>query len=126
MAHFARIDENNVVLEVMIVNNEEILDENGNESEEIGRTKLNEKYGGRWIQTSYNNNIRYQYAGIGKVYDEELDIFRPAQPFPSWTFNRETYEWEAPVQFPSDGDGPYIWSEVEQNWKLRFPKPESE
>lgn len=75
MAHFACIDENNVVTNVIVVANFDCLDENGNESEEVGAAYCNRLLGGKWIQTSYNNNIRGIYAGIGFTYDEDKDIF---------------------------------------------------
>jgi len=79
MAHFAELDENNIVLQVTVVNNSDILDENGNESEEIG-IQFNKNLLGqdtKWVQTSYNSNFRYKYAGIGDFYDEVHQVFIP-------------------------------------------------
>jgi len=77
MAHFAQLDENNIVVEVIVINNEDLLDENGQEQESVGleyiRTVLRDE--SKWIQTSYNNSFRGVYAGPGYRYDEELDIF---------------------------------------------------
>lgn len=76
MAHFAELDENNIVKRVIVINNDDILDENGNESEALGiQFCQNLTGGGRWIQTSYNHNIRGHYAGVGWLYDEENDLF---------------------------------------------------
>lgn len=70
--------------------------------------------GGTWIQTSYNNNIRNTFAGIGYIYHEILDIFSPPSPYPSWTFNTTTYEWDSPVEYPNGGE--WIWNENTLSW----------
>jgi hypothetical protein len=75
MAHFAEIDENNIVTRVIVVHNNELLDENGNESEQKGIDFCVAHYGGTWIQTSYNNNFRGYYAGEGMIYDSANDVF---------------------------------------------------
>lgn len=75
MAHFAEIDENNIVQQVIVVNNEVLLDENGIEQEAIGVRFCENLLGGRWVQTSYNNRFRGTFAGIGYIYDEALDTF---------------------------------------------------
>ena len=75
MAHFAEIDDTNIVLRVIVVNNEDILDQDGNENEAIGAKFCHDLLGGRWIQTSYNNSFRGNYAGIGYLYDPIKDIF---------------------------------------------------
>ena len=75
MAHFAELDENNIVKRVIVVNNEDILDENGQESEQIGIDLCQTMLGGTWKQTSYNHNFRGRYAGVGWLYDQENDIF---------------------------------------------------
>jgi hypothetical protein len=113
MAHFAQLDENNKVLTVIVVNNEDCLDESGNESEEVGLRFCENLLGGRWVQTSYNNNIRKQYAGIGFTYNAEADVFVSEQPHPSWTLD-ENFDWQAPVAHPEDGH--YWWSEEQGNW----------
>ena len=89
MAHFAQIGYDNQILRVSVVRNEDILDENGNESEEVGIQFLKSVHGHltNWIQTSYNNNFRHRYAGIGMVYDNQHDVFLYPQPYPSWTLN---------------------------------------
>ena len=89
MAHFAKLDENNLVVDVVVVDNKDILDENGNEKEEIGIEFLKNLFGQetKWIQTSYNGKFRHTFAGIGYTYDTERDIFIGFPPYPSWTFN---------------------------------------
>jgi len=77
MAHFAQLDENNTVINVIVINNTEIIDENGNESEQRGIEFCKNLLGGNWVQTSYNNNFRGVFAGIGFKYNKESDIFTP-------------------------------------------------
>jgi len=98
MAHFAELDENNIVKKVIVVHNNELLDESGNESEQKGIDFcVNLFGGGRWIQTSYNNNFRKNYAGVGFLYDPIIDAF--IQPEPptidgvQWIFNEDTLRW---------------------------------
>ena len=127
MAHFAQIDYENKVLHVCVVNNEDILDENGNESEEVGIQFLKLVHGTptRWIQTSYNNNFRFRYAGIGMNYNSEHDVFLLPQTYPSWILNTETYEWEPPISRPQltkeqqEVRSYYEWNEETQNWELK-------
>ena len=108
MAHFAQIDENNVVTQVLVVPNEQ---------EHRGQDFLavDLGLGGRWIQTSYNNRIRKQYAGIGYTFDEAADVFVAPQPFPSWTLD-ENHDWQPPVAKPDDGLV-YFWNEETQDWE---------
>ena len=117
MAHFAKLDENNVVLEVHVVHNNELLDENGQESEQKGIDFLTAWSGGHthWKQTSYNGNFRKNYAGIGFTYDPGHDAFIPPKPFNSWVLNEDTCIWESPVPYPSD-DKRYVWDEETVNW----------
>lgn len=112
MAHFAQIDENGIVITVIVVNNEDILDENGQESEAIGKQFCTDLLGGEWVQTSYNNNFRKQYASIGGSYDSVNDVFIAPKPYPSWVLD-ENFQWESPV--PSPGDN-YVWDEANQQW----------
>jgi hypothetical protein len=112
MAHFAQLDENNKVITVIVVSNEDCLDENGNESEQVGISFCENLLGGRWIQTSYNNRIRKQYAGIGYAYDELADVFVSESPFPSWVLN-ENFDWQAPVAMP---EVPCYWDEESTSW----------
>mgnify|MGYP003114399707 CR=1 FL=1 len=103
MAHFAELDENNVVIRVVVVDNSQILDSEGNESEAIGISFLRNFYNNNanWKKTSYNGNIRKNFAGIGLTYDESLDAFVWPQPFSSWILNNETVNWEAPITMPT-------------------------
>jgi hypothetical protein len=114
MAHFAQL-ENNIVTNVIVVANQVILDENGNESEQKGIEFCSNLLGGTWLQTSYNAKIRKNFAGIGYTYDADLDAFIAPQPFASWTLNTTTAQWESPVDMPTDGKM-YLWDEVSQNW----------
>jgi hypothetical protein len=117
MAHFAKLNENNVVTEVIVVNNNELLDDNGVELESKGIAFCNSLTSGKWIQTSYNNSFRNIFAGIGYTYDYEFDVFIAPQPYPSWKLNYTTFIWEAPVAKPSEIDGyRWVWSEINQEW----------
>lgn len=108
MAHFAEIDENGIVKQVLVVPDAE---------EHRGQDFLANdlKLGGTWIQTSYNNKIRKQYAGIGFKYDADADVFIAPQPFPSWTLD-ENHDWKAPVEYPTDGLM-YQWNEEKKDWE---------
>jgi len=116
MAHFAEIDSNSVVQRVIVVANKDTADANGNETESIGVAFCQNLLGGNWKQTSYNANIRKNYAGIGYRYDAAIDAFVPPQPYPSWVLNNATAQWVAPVPMPSDGKM-YSWDEAAQSWK---------
>ncbi len=117
MAHFAKLDQNNVVLEVHVVHNNELLDENGVEQEQRGVDFLINWSNGylAWKQTSYNGTFRKNYAGIGYTYDPQRDAFIPPKPFPSWILNEQTCLWEPPVPYPTDGNL-YQWDESMTNW----------
>lgn len=114
MAHFAELDENNIVLRVIVVGDEDTADEEGNEVEAIGIQFCQNLLGGNWVQTSYNDNIRKQYAGIGYTYDREADVFIIFQPFPSWSLD-ENHDWQPPTPHPDDGK-PYLWDEDSLSW----------
>jgi hypothetical protein len=115
MAHFAQLDENNVVLRVIVVHNNELLD-NGVESEAKGIAFCQSLFPStRWVQTSYNGNIRKNYAGVGFTYDSQRDAFIPPRPFPSWVLDVATCRWEAPVPYPTDGEQ-YAWDESLAAW----------
>jgi hypothetical protein len=121
MAHFCKLDENNVVTEVHVVANRDTSDANGVEKEYIGQAFLEKLFGGTWKQTSYNGNIRKNYAGIGYTYNADIDAFVPPKPFASWLLNEETAQWEAPVAMPADagtGEPPkmYSWDEATTSW----------
>ena len=98
MAHFAQI-ENNLVTQVIVVNNEDVLDGDDNELESVGAQFCTDLLGGTWKQTSYNGNIRKNYAGIGDTYDSTRDAFIPPKPYESWIFNETTCVWDAPVDW---------------------------
>ena len=115
MAHFAQLNEENLVTQVIVVANEDTADQDGVENEAIGAAFCNNLLGGRWVQTSYNANIRKNYAGIGYKYDATLDAFIPPQPFESWTLNEKTAQWEAPTSYPDDGKR-YSWDEATTSW----------
>lgn len=114
MAHFAQIDNNNIVTQVIVVANEELLD-NGVESEVKGVAFCQSLFGGNWKQTSYNGNIRKNYAGIGYTFDAGRDAFIAPQPFASWVLDESTCRWEAPVPYPTDGKM-YSWNEATLSW----------
>lgn len=113
MSHWAEIDENNIVLRVVVGDNN---DPNGDE----GWKTITDMLGGRWLQTSYNNNFRVRYAGIGMKYYEELDAFGPAEaPYPSWVFDETEVTFIAPVPMPEPSDsGFWAWNEDILNWEF--------
>ena len=113
MAHFAQLDENNIVTQVIVVANAELMD-NGAESETKGIKFCQSLFGGIWKQTSFNGSIRKNYAGIGYTYDAERDAFIAPQPFASWVLN-DACRWEAPISMPTDGNV-YGWDENSQSW----------
>jgi hypothetical protein len=113
MAHFAQLNDENVVTQVVVVNNAELLD-NGVESEAKGIAFCVSLFGGRWVQTSYNNSIRRRYAGIGYRYDLAADVFIAPQPFPSWTLDAN-HDWQAPTPMPTD-EKQYVWDEPTLAW----------
>lgn len=112
MAHYAFLDDNNIVTEVIVGRNEdEIVDGISDWEAHYGEFR-----GQRCVRTSYNGNIRKNYAGIGYTYDEGRDAFIPPQPFPSWVLNETTCLWDAPVAYPDDGLL-YNWDEASQSWQ---------
>jgi hypothetical protein len=117
MAHFAQLDENNIVIRVIVVDNKDTSTEDGVENENIGIAFCRNLLGQDtiWKQTSYNHNFRKNYAGVGYKYDEILDGFIPPQPYPSWLFNEDTCRWYSPIPHPND-DKPYIWDENTTSW----------
>lgn len=117
MAHYAFLDENNIVTEVITGRNEdEVVDGISDWEAYYGQLR-----GQRCVRTSYNANIRKNYAGIGYRYDEDLDAFIPPQPYPSWLLNEETANWEAPIPYP-DGDLMHAWNEELGDWEaVVFP-----
>ena len=115
MAHFAKLDENNIVLAVHVVNND-VITVNGVESEQAGIDFLTNLHGHtNWKQTSYNGSSRKRYAGSGYSYNQELDAFIPPKPYVSWSLNSTTCSWDAPIAYPTDGKL-YSWNESNQSW----------
>jgi len=123
MAHFARLNDSNMVVEVIVINNAELIGPDGLESELKGIDFCKSLFGSdtTWVQTSYNGRIRKNYAGVGFTYDATLDAFIPPQSYPSWTLNQNTCLWNAPVQMPSDGNL-YLWDEGSLSW-VKSPGP---
>lgn len=122
MAHFAELDSNNKVLRVVVISNEDLKDNNGEEQEDIGIQVCKNIFGAdtNWIQTSYSSKFRKCYAGIGSTYDPVLDIFIPVQPAP-WFVLTENHDWICPEHLnPATGE-PYTESELLLN---RIPKPD--
>ena len=115
MAHFAQL-EKNIVKQVIVVSNQDILDENGQESEQKGIDFCSNLLGGTWKQTSYNAKIRKNYAGVGYTYDETLDAFIAPKPYNSWLLDETTAQWKSPVDYPTD-DKKYTWDENTTSWK---------
>ena len=141
MAHFARVNSENIVTYVTVVDDLIITDENGIEREELGvehlKTTIPDSINDRWIQTSYNTSkgihllggtpFRKNFAGIDGTYDEVNDAFVPHKPYESWTLDEETYTWNSPLPQPelteeqfNEGFS-YLWSERDQNWRLIEP-----
>jgi hypothetical protein len=118
MAHFAQLDTNNIVINVIVVNNNELLDQDGNEIEQKGIDFCKSLFGQdtQWVQTSYNGNFRKNYASGGGTYDKELDAFIAQKPYNSWVLNTDICKWEAPVAYPTD-DKLYVWDESTISWK---------
>ena len=120
MAHFAELDQNSTVLQVIVVNNSDVNNLPFPESEPVGIAFCQSLLGPdtRWAQTSYNANFRYNYAGIGYTFDPTPTTngaFIPPKPYPSWLLNTNTFQWEPPVPYPNDG-GFYTWDEATQSW----------
>lgn len=123
MAHFARLDENNNVIQVIVVDNKALLDENGQENEELGIKFCQQLLGEntRWVQTSYNSSFRNRFAGTGSYYDPVRDVFTEMKPYDSWIYDEETNSWVPPIPKPENGDNYiFIWDEENKNWKPRY------
>ena len=124
MAYFAKLGTGNIVEQVISINNAVITDANGVEQEQLGNDFINKLYNTRdvWKQTSYNNNIRKNYAGIGYHYDQARDAFIAPKPFNSWILNEDTCLWEAPVAMPTttlEDNQYYSWNESIINWEIK-------
>ncbi len=113
MANFAKLGVGNKVERVEVVSNDVAT------TEQAGVDFLNNLYGSRdvWVQTSYNGNIRKNFASKGYKYDQTRDAFIPPKPYNSWVLNETTCLWESPVAYPTDGQG-YTWNEDNQTWDL--------
>ena len=116
MAHFAKLDENDIVIEVLVVDDAWLNDGTGVENESQGIAALQQWSGGHpyWAQTSYNHNIRVRYAGIGYTFDRVRNAFIQPKPYPSWLLNEATTLWVAPVPMPEEGL--WHWNEETLNW----------
>lgn len=119
MAHFAKLDSNNVVTQVLVVNNDVLLKADNTESELKGKQFLNSLFGSaKWVQCSYNHSFRKQMASVGMTYDSSKDVFLLPQPFTSWTLDSNN-DWQPPVDYPSDYETtPYRWNEDDQTWDV--------
>ena len=121
MAHFAKLGVGNIVETVIVVSNDIAT------TEQAGSDFINKLYNTRdvWKQTSYNNNIRKNFAGIGYQYDQQRDAFIPPKPFNSWILNEDTCRWEAPVPKPDlteeekEAGIYYDWNEENVNWESK-------
>jgi hypothetical protein len=119
MAHFAQINQSNIVLQVIVISDDDAPDPAPYHSEPYGQAFIHHilKLPGTWKQTSYNGSFRKNYAGIGYTYDEVRDAFIPPKPYNSWILNEDTCLWEPPLPYPSDGNL-YDWDEEEQMWVI--------
>jgi len=120
MAHFAQLDGNSIVLQVIVVSNDDVQNLPFPDSESLGVAFCQSLFGSNtnWAQTSYNANFRYNYAGLGFFFDSNVSpngAFIAPKPYPSWLLNTNTYQWQAPVPYPNDGNI-YIWDEETQSW----------
>ena len=113
MAHFAKLGTGNIVEQIIVISNDIAI------TEQAGIDFINKLYNTRdvWKQTSYNNNIRKNFAGIGYQYDQQRDAFIPKKLYNSWILNEQTCNWEAPVVYPTDGKR-YTWNEQNLNWEI--------
>jgi hypothetical protein len=136
MAHFAEIDDSNIVLRVIVVQDNELLDENNTPQEQKGIDFCTDLFGGKWLQTSVNTwgdthfhggtPFRKNYAGVGYKYDPDRDAFIEPQPYPSWTLNEDTCQWDPPVPAPVNpytpdqaeywSYGAVVWNESSKSW----------
>lgn len=128
MAHFAELDENNIVIRVVVVSND-VIQQNGIEEESLGIDFCQNLFGGNWIQTSYNGNIRRRYAHPGFAYNSELNAFIGPKPYPSWSELSPEGDWLPPTPKPSELPNPghfWAWNESTLSWvqfQIKPPKP---
>tara|TARA_R110001606_G_scaffold384423_1_gene547332 strand:+ start:57 stop:413 length:357 start_codon:yes stop_codon:yes gene_type:complete len=116
MASFAKIVDG-IVTDIIVVDNSDILDDEGNESETIGKDFCTNLFGGDWVQTSYNGTFRKNYAILGGTYDSTRDAFIPIKSYPSSILDETTCQWNSPVEYPDDGND-YEWNEDTTSWDL--------
>ena len=130
MAHFCKLDENNIVTQVIVVDNKDVTDPfTGQEDEILGIAFCKKLLGGNWVQTSYNSTIRKRYAGVGYSYNRALDAFVAPKPYESWVLNTETIDWESPVgpapeltEAEVESGSRYEWDEENGVWNLVTPE----
>jgi len=122
MAHYAKIGTGNIVTKIHVLNNKILLKDEV-ENEQQGVEFLQNLFGSRdtYIQTSYNNNFRKNFADVGYTYDTTRDAFIAPQPYPSWLLDDDTCQWNAPTPVPDDGKTyvagkTYVWNESTTNW----------
>jgi len=125
MAHFAELDKDNKVLRVVVGCNQDIANNGGEQSQQAAEHFKTvcplSSNGVKWIQTSYNNNFRKKYAGIGDIYDENKDKFLVTKPYPSWSLDTND-DWKAPIPYPNieaNSSLFYNWNEQNQAWEIR-------
>lgn len=118
MAHFAQLNANNQVLQVIVINNQELINSAGVEDENLGIAFCQQLFGPStlWKQTSYNGNFRKNYASVGYTYDAGRNAFIPPKPYNSWVLDETTCQWKAPIPMPQDGNM-YMWNEDTQSWE---------
>jgi hypothetical protein len=142
MAHFAKLGINGKVIAVHAVNDSDLLNGSGVEDEKVGQQFLERIHGwpaSMWIQTSYNTQggthrlggtpFRGNYAGIGAIWDEDNNIFRSKQPYPSWVLNTAIASWQSPIGDPPDdltaeeiaANTSYVWNETNKSWDKTTP-----
>lgn len=117
MAHFAQLNDENIVTQVIVVTNDTIGNLEFPESEPVGVAFCKSLFGEdtNWVQTSYNSNFRHNYAAIGHTFDSNADAFITPKPYPSWILDTETYKWNPPIPRPTDGKV-HIWNEETKSW----------
>ncbi len=115
MAYFSEIGSDNIIVRVISVANNVITNSSGDEEESIGVDFCHSLLGGTWKQTSYNGEIRKNFAGVGYTYDSHKDAFIPPKPYSSWVLNDSNCLWEAPIAMPTDGKR-YRWDEDSKSW----------
>lgn len=119
MAHFAKLNQDNLVIDVIVVANDVLLDSNNEEQEQLGIDFLNLTFGEHnWKQTSFNGSFRKNYASVGYSFNEDLNTFIPEKPFNSWILNEDTCQWDSPKPQPEENSPSigYAWDEQIQEW----------